>query len=413
MVSLVPLIFIAVVLQSWTAALTDSKHRRHQEDASHADGSYTHTAVNRSKGGLQGGGRSTHQHHSHAETAEDRHRGYRKLGALSKQVSLLQAAPHMLVDKTADGTTVTNPGSQTSYSQTLASASSTAAGVNVEPQGQTAAASNVAPTQGANQIAPVNGLANPEIAPDNAEENNGPTDFACKFLWFLFKECNKPAPATQDANAQSNAATDIADDQQPVPPVVSSSCTIYGTTVLSLDDFKDPEENGWILVNDSNAPRITHNKQVNLDKPAQLQLKATLCNAATYEATIKLGVDSSGGFIIRGSDQDFVVFEMNTLAKTATLKSINGAYQDIISEVACVSCCSLVNMRGRTKLTANLYRSERRNAAIFFRQIDILIDGRKITSTSRMPYKSSGYFGFYIAQGNATFGDLSVVPINE
>ncbi|GBE60320.1 hypothetical protein BOVATA_018130 [Babesia ovata] len=401
MVSLVPLIFIAIALQPWTGALTDSRHRRQQEDASHSDGSYTHTAVNHSKRGVHGDHHPTNQHHSHAESSEDHRRGHRKLGALSKQVSLLQAAPQMLVDKPADGMTVTNPEKLTSYSQTLVSVVDPVAGTNVQPQGQTAAAANVAPAQGANQAAQGNGLATQEIASENTEENNGPTEFACKFLWFLFKECNKPAPAKQDVSVQSSAPTETSDDQQPVPPVVSSSCTIYGTTVLSLDDFKDAEENGWILVNDSNAPRITHNKQVNLDKPAQLQLKATLCNAATYEATIKLGVDSSGGFIIRGSDQDFVVFEMNTLAKTATLKSINGAYQDIISEVAC------------DKINSQFIQKVQIRDTGYKGQIDILIDGRKITSTSRMPYKSSGYFGFYIAQGNATFGDLSVVPIND
>lgn len=57
---------------------------------------------------------------------------------------------------------------------------------------------------------------------------------------------------------------------------------------LCFSDFKDADDNGWILINESNMPRITHNKQVDLDKPTYLQLKNVICNAATYEGTIKL-----------------------------------------------------------------------------------------------------------------------------
>lgn len=48
-------------------------------------------------------------------------------------------------------------------------------------------------------------------------------------------------------------------------------------------------------------------------------------------------MDSSGGFIIRGTEENSLVLELNTLTKTATVKKITGPYQDIISEVDCVS----------------------------------------------------------------------------
>lgn len=59
------------------------------------------------------------------------------------------------------------------------------------------------------------------------------------------------------------------------------------------------------------------------------------------------------------------------------------------------------------------------------RQIDILIDGKQVISVSAMPFRASGFFGWsyamtthvsaglYISQGNATFGDISIVPLKE
>ncbi|GIX62747.1 NADP-specific glutamate dehydrogenase [Babesia caballi] len=389
MVGVTALVILAVSLRQWTGVLGDGRHRRHEAVPAHADGAHTHTAKAHTGGVTHGHADSHSKQPTHATHRHDGRRGNRKTGALAQRVSLLQAGPVVAASGRTEGGTgaigaaqMAEVTSQVADDGQNAPSSANAQALNPANQGQApvAASGNTAQAGSPNTSADAQ---NAHVGEGQTTDgDSGPTEFACKYLWFLFKGCDKKAGKTQEASdATQGGEAAGGDDQQPISPVVASTCTIYGTTVLSLSDFKDADESGWILINDSNAPRITHNKQVNLDKPAQLQLKATLCNAATYEATIKLGVDSSGGFIIRSSEQDFVVFEMNTLSKTATLKSINGAYQDIISEVSCEQINSQFIQKVQIRDTG--YKG----------QIEVQIDGRKIISASRLPFKSTGYFG--------------------
>ncbi|KAK2194475.1 uncharacterized protein BdWA1_004053 [Babesia duncani] len=228
-----------------------------------------------------------------------------------------------------------------------------------------------------------------ELSDPNTNENviEG---YKCKLLWFLFSDCNKNPIVPTEENKTTTTPEETA-------PVVSQHCVLYGSANLSLSDFKNPDED-WIIVNEGNSSRITHSKQVEAEKPAVLQLNELLCNAATYEATIKLGVESSGGLVIRGSEESYIALEMNSLSKTVTLKKVNGTTQEIINDVACPH----VNSQFVTKL-------EIRDTG-YKGQIDILIDGQRTISANNLPYTTSGYFGLYLSMGNATFGDLSVIP---
>ncbi|EDO07391.2 putative integral membrane protein [Babesia bovis T2Bo] len=340
----------------------------------------------------------------HGKRSHDKHRGGNKSGILAQNVSLLEAGPSTVNDIAAhesgnkQGVLGTSTGA---ISTTVNTGAELPVSPNTVPSNS--AATTPAPSIESPNTATPNGnlSASGTVSQDNQKPSNS-KGFACTYLWFLYDGCDDTTSNNDTVTApQNNGTSNTNDDDLSTPPVISNTCTIYGTTIISLSDFKDAEEGGWIMISDSNTPKITHNKQVNLDKPAQLPLKATLCNAANYEATIKLGVDSIGGFIIRGSEQDFVVFEMNTLSKTATLKSVNGAYQDIITEVSC------------DQINSQFVQKVQINDSGYKGQIEILIDGRKIMNVTRMPYKTSGFFGLYISQGNATFGDISVVPMNS
>ncbi|GFE54209.1 transmembrane protein, putative [Babesia ovis] len=409
---------LAVALPQWTSVSAEEVDRHHPKKQSRSEEVHTHSREN-----------GTNAHDKHLGRKHESHRSGRKAGVLAQEISLLQAVPPITANVLDIGTpkgaasgnqsfaanaitsTSTDPegvvtGSVVIPPATDANGSATAVTGGTGPVVVSPATGGVAANAQAVNAAPVastpNALqpAQQVQATPTAEDNGSSNNFVCSYLWFLYDGCNKTNQQDTVSVPQNNTVAVAKEDEQPIPPVISTSCTIYGTTVLSLNDFKDAEENGWILISDSNTPKITHNKQVNLDKPAKLPLKATLCNAATYEATIKLGVDSIGGFIIRGSEQDFVVFEMNTLAKTATLKSVNGAYQDIITEVSC------------DQINSQFVQKVQINDTGYKGQIEIFVDGRKLITATRMPYKSNGFFGLYISQGNATFGDLSVVPIN-
>lgn len=384
----------AIYSCQWAIVVGDTKRRHHSLGPSHDDAVHAHTNQTDNEHPVKKHSPEHGNAKHHNGKDQDKHRAHRKAGLISQKALLLQTLQDPVVNATPQPINTPVP---------TAAIQPPTPNANVQQSNQIAAtpapvvtdvnANNATKTETGSQNLPQNGV-------EKHDDSNSSTDFVCKYLWFFFQECNttnKSGSENKDSGHNENSAA----SNQDLSPVVSSECNIYGTTVLSLSDFKDADDNGWILINESNMPRITHNKQVDLDKPTYLQLKNVICNAATYEGTIKLGVDSIGGFIIRGSDQNFIVFEMNTLSKTATLKRINGPYQDIIHDVACDQINS--QFIQKVQITDTGYKG----------QIDILIDGKQVISVSAMPFRASGFFGLYISQGNATFGDISIVPLKE
>ncbi|EKX73735.1 hypothetical protein BEWA_037720 [Theileria equi strain WA] len=231
----------------------------------------------------------------------------------------------------------------------------------------------------------------PEVTQTEEKVGENKDSIACTRFWFIFSYCNSNTQVTPEtAKSESNGN---------VTPVISQNCNPYGTGNVSLSDFKETNDNGWIVVNENNTPKITRNRQVASSIPSTLQLKNTLCNAFEVRATIKLSENSSGGIMIRGSDKNMTLVELNITTKTVSLKLLNDTSQELIAE----------QVYDRMNSQFIHYISIKDTG--YKGGITVEIDDNKVINQDGQISTTSGTIGVFVSSGNATFGDLSVSPI--